>query len=144
MERPLARPHEVPGVGLFELGVSGLGEPQTLLRALAPAHVHRDGRNELQIVGMEPQDAEESGKAGEVAIDDLLQVGHPAQTPVFETLRSEQAHMDQHVHRSYNLAFGEQCPGGLHDSRIQLVVSVGVDTDPSAGIRNLFAHRLPV
>ena len=82
MERPLARPHEVPRIGLLQTGIAGLGESKPLLRTLAPSPVHRDGGHELQIVGLEPEDPQEPGEAREVAVDDLLQVRHPCATPV--------------------------------------------------------------
>ena len=87
MERPLARPREVPCVGFFELGIGGVCELELLLRALAPACIHRDGGHELEIVGVEPEDPQEPGEAREVAVDDPLQVRHPAATPVLQSLR---------------------------------------------------------
>ena len=58
VERTLARPHEVPGVGLLDLTVAGLGEAEPPLRSLSPSRVRCDGRHEVQVVRVEPKDAQ--------------------------------------------------------------------------------------
>ena len=104
MERPLAGPHEVPRVGFFELGIGILGKSQPPLRTFAPACVLGDRRHELEIVGVEPEDSQESGEPGEVAVDDLFQVRHPSATPILEALRREQVHADQDIDGGHDLA----------------------------------------
>ncbi len=104
MERALARPHEVPGVGLLDLGIAGLGESESLLRPLAPARVCRDGGYELEVMGVKPEDPQEPGQASEVAIDDGLQVRHSSPAPVLDPRRIEHSHGDQDVDGSHYLA----------------------------------------
>ncbi len=127
MERPLAWPHEVPGVGFFEFGIGGFGKSQPLLRAPAPACIHRDEGHELEIVGVEPEDPLEPGKAREVAVDDLLQVRHPSATPVLEALRREQVYGDQDIDWSHDLAPREDLLCSARDSRVKRIVTKRVD-----------------
>ncbi len=94
MERPLARPHEVPRIGFFELGIGVFRKSEPLLRTLAPARIHRDGGHEIEFVGVKSEDPQEPGEARKVAVDDLLQVRHPSATPILEALRREQIHAD--------------------------------------------------
>ena len=124
---PLAWPHEVPGVGFFEFGIGGLGKLQPLLRAPAPACIHCDGGHELEIVGVEPEDPQEPGKARELAVDDLLQVRHPSATPVLEALRREQVHADQHIDWSHDLAPREYLLRSARDPRVERIVAKRVD-----------------
>ncbi len=128
MERSLAGPHEVPRVGLFEPRIASFGKSQPLLRTLAPACIHRDGGHELEIVGVEPENPQESGEAREVAVEDLLQVRHPSATPILEGLRREQVHADQDVDGGYDLTPGEQPFHGARDSWVKWIVTKRVDT----------------
>src|SRR5262245_6560407 len=59
MERPLAGPYEMRGVGRLDTRVAGLGEALPLLGPLAVAHVHRRGGPEVEIVGVEAQDSQQ-------------------------------------------------------------------------------------
>ncbi len=127
MERPLARPHEVPRVGFFELGIGGSCELEPLLRALAPACIHRERGRELEIVSVESEDSEEPREAREVAVDDLLQVRHPSATPILETLRREQVHADQDIDGGHDLAPREYLLRSTRDSRVERVVTKRVD-----------------
>ena len=127
MEGPLARPHEVPRVGFFELGIAGFGKSEPLLRAPAPACIHRDGGHELEIVGVEPEDLQESGEAREVAVDDLLQVRHPSATPVLEALRREQVHADQDIDWRHDLAPREYLLRSARNPRVERIVAKRVD-----------------
>ncbi len=123
MERPLARPHEVPRVGFFELGVGAFGKSESLLRTLAPACIHGDGGHEIEIVGVEAEDPQEPGQAREVAVDDLLQVRHPSAAPILEALRREQVHGDQDVDGGHDLSPREYLLRSARDSRVERIVT---------------------
>ncbi len=127
MERPLARPHEVPRIGFFELGIGGFGKLEPLLRTLAAAYIHHDGGHEIEIVRVEPQDPQKPGEAREVAVDDLLQITHPSAAPILEALRREQVHAEQDIDGGYDLAAREYLLRSAHDSRVERVVTKRVD-----------------
>ena len=127
MKRPLARPHEVPRVGFFELGIGGSCELEPLRRALAPPCVRRNGGHKLEIVGVEPEDPQEPGEAREVAVDDLLQVRHPSTAPLLEALRREQVHADQDIDGGHDLAPREYLLRSARDSRVERIVTKRVD-----------------
>ena len=61
VEWALARPDEVCRVRLFEVGFAGFCKPEPLLRSSSQAHVRGDRWCEVQIVPVEPEDAQDSG-----------------------------------------------------------------------------------
>ena len=138
------KPHEVSGECILQIGIAGLAESQSLLWPLAPAHVGRDRRYELEVVGVEAKNPQDPGETSEIAVDDLLQVRHAAAPPVLEALRLEQTHIDQDIDRSHDLATGEQLLDGARNPRIQLVVTECVDADARSWVRAPLAHRSPL
>ena len=127
MERSLAGPHEVPRVGFFELGIASFGKSQPLLRTFAPACIHRHRGHEFEIVGLEPEDPQESGEAREVAVDGLLQVRHPSATPILKALRPEQVHADQDIDGGHDLAPRRYLLHSARDSWAERIVTKRVD-----------------
>lgn len=72
-----------------------------------------------------PEDARE---AREVAVDDLLQVRHPASAPVFQLLGREQAHVDEDVDRGHDLALRQDARHRALDPGVEQVVAVRGDS----------------
>src|ERR1700726_4685023 len=69
---------EMPAVGLLDAGIAGLGEAKSELRPLAPFPILRQGRLQLQIMNVHPEDPEDPQDATgdrQVAADDLLEGG---------------------------------------------------------------------
>jgi len=124
MERSLTRPYKVPRVGGFELSIGRLREAQPLLRTLTPTFVHCDRRHELEIMSVEPEDPQQPGKAGKIAVDDLLQVRHPSATPILEALGRKQAHANEDVDWRHNLACREYLAHSARDSRVERIVTI--------------------
>ena len=89
-EGRLARPHEVTRIRLLDLGIARLRESKPQRWTFAPPHVDRYRRDEIEIVHMKPEDAQESRELRKIASNDPLQVRHSAAAPVFKMLRGEQ------------------------------------------------------
>ncbi len=86
--------------------------------------VRRHGRHEVEVVRMEPEDAEQPRKTGEVAVDYFLQIGHAAPAPILEPLRREQAHADEDIDRGNDIPFREEGGSGAYDPRVERIVSI--------------------
>src|SRR5437867_3852063 len=127
-ERDFARPYEVPRVGLLELGIAAPGEAERLLRSLAPTPVDGDGRHQIEVM---------PGEAGEVAVDDLLQGGHPTTTPGLEVIRRKQAHADQNVDGCHDCAALENGRHRAGDPWVERILAVRRDADRQPSIRSL-------
>ena len=92
MEGPLALPHEMPCVGLLEPGSPVLVKRSRCVAPL-PQRMYAvvDGTSFRSCAWMPKKNAQQAGKAREIAVDDPLQVWHLASAPVIELLRREQA-----------------------------------------------------
>lgn len=124
MEWSLARPDEVRGVGFLRARISGLRETKRLFRPFAPAHVRGPGRLEVEIVGVKAEDPQQPREARDVAVDDPLQVGHPASAPVLEALAGQEACPDEHVHGRDDIPGLQKAFHGARDAWVQRILAV--------------------
>ncbi len=89
---------------------------------------------------MKPEDAQQSQEACQIAVDDLLQVGHLTAPPGIELLRPEEIHTEQYVDGTHNLAPTKNVVHRSHDSWIERVLTAGIDTDPSLHLAATLLH----
>ena len=116
-------------IRLLEFGIARLRESKPQPWTFAPPHVDRHRRDEIEIVHMKPDDAQESRQLRKIAADHPLQVWHLATAPVIEVFRREQTHLDQNIDGRDNLpALQNRCNGAL-DSRIEPVFTMAGDGD---------------
>jgi len=114
----------VARVSLFELGIAGLGETEPPLRVLALTLVCKDGWYQVQVVGMEAENAQEPGELREIAADDPFQIGHPASQPVIEVLRRQQIQADEDIDWGDNLAVLQDLCHNASDARVERVFAI--------------------
>jgi hypothetical protein len=70
---------------------------------------------------MESEDSQQPPEAREVAVDDAVQVRHPAAVPVLEVLAGQQAHPNRHVDGPQNLPALKKIFHRVHDAWVQRI-----------------------
>lgn len=76
---------------------------------------------------VEPEDPEQPPESGEVAVDDPLEVRHPAAAPVLELLASQEPHPDEHIDRRHDVPGAQESVHRTRDAGVQRVVAIARD-----------------
>ena len=101
--RSFPRPSKMHGVGPFKFGISGLGETQMPFLPSVRSNVCGIRGNEIQIVHVKSENAQEPGQTRQVAVNDLLQVRDAAAAPFLQIVAAQQLHSNEHINRSNDL-----------------------------------------
>src|SRR6266849_1692786 len=89
--------HLVRGIGLLNVLMARLREPQETGGALPPLMVHRASWEHVQVMHVETDESEDAIGFGQTPGEDTLQIRHVTAGPRLMVLRREVAHFQQHV-----------------------------------------------
>ena len=121
--RSFARPNKMRDVGSFKSDVAGFGKTQLLLRTAAMAHVSGRRGNEIQIMHVKSENAQEPRQTRQVAANDPLQVRDAAAAPLLQIVAAQQLHSNKHINRSNDLVLLKDKFDRAADPRKQRVVA---------------------
>ncbi len=120
-------PHIVRGIGILNVLIARLREPQETVGALTPLMVHRASWEHVQVVHVETDKPEDAIGFGETPCDDTLQRGHVTAVPRLMVLLRQVSHLHQHVDGCDHIRTSKDVSDRSDNTGIVGVLPIGVD-----------------
>jgi len=85
------------GIGLFDLSIPGLGKTKHALATLLTIHCVK--WNHVEIMGMKSQNSQDAVGFGQIANENLFQIGCLTTLPFLKIIAVQVPHLDHHFDR---------------------------------------------